>query len=1058
MKYLRALCVVFLMIPTVAFAEEPSFTNVRDLMIAHRYNEARELLVQASKALATKGEPANEAAALLLLGMADSSLGDIEASRKDLEAAAAKCVAIDDYFAASLSLMSLAQTERNAGHLDDAIAVHERSLQLIRKAAAPESGFSLDATKALGPFFGFDPSMLGPIVAMPEIAKPLFLQMLEPLLHEAYAQTLIEADSLEKAEEQLKQASPPGSLFQQLVEPLLAADYGDLRQRQWRLDEARDDYVKALSGGQPSGWVGDPAKDHLSILYKLAELELLTGRVDEALAWNDRSMKLVRGLNQPRREAGILTDRADLLRRAARYEEANKLYEDVLKLPATIEDPSLQASIHAELGQLHYFQGSYGTAAKHLEKAIGLYQELNEPYLETPLWIFLAEVDLQTDMQDGADLAIENARQLAKKSGFVLAKKMVDMLASTKKLMAGEGTLDETERTIKAFLDTPDARDMGPALSLVEESLSLIPGHQPQNPPPTGGTHTQNPAVLALTPTVLRPLELTFKGVAQFKEGDLKAARASWQQALNGDPKSDLRAGILGLIGVSYWNEGRRDEGIDSFKKAASTIELTVGDVKVEEMLAGYLGGERRAYYDILIDMLAHEGHYEEAFAQAERARARAFLQMVGNHRFNAERGADPRLVREAEILRTDIASRERRVNQAHGEEATRLREDLERERQHYQTVLARVKLSNPEYESLTNIEPLKLEDVRAQLPPDTTLISYFVSPRLVHAWVIDRDETHYTLLPIDQDAMRRIVCWASSFGPPNPRGVQLLGSCNDAATAEDAFDRLFRPLLPGIHHQKLIIVPHGVLHYVPFAALHDRESGHDLIDDFTPTYAPSASVLRFLRQKESPVDGGVLVFGDPDTSLPKLPGARAEATAVARLFGATPHLGADAQAALLDDAHGKCDLIHIAAHGIYDPVNPLFSRIALADAPGRDGSLTVDQILSSLDLTGVNLVVLSACQSGIGTRSGGDEVVGLTRALLYAGTPGVISTLWNVNDAASAGLMEAFYRRLVAGASAADALRQAQLEVKAGKYKDPKYWAAYVLTGDPQGRWTIPP
>ena len=79
--------------------------------------------------------------------------------------------------------------------------------------------------------------------------------------------------------------------------------------------------------------------------------------------------------------------------------------------------------------------------------------------------------------------------------------------------------------------------------------------------------------------------------------------------------------------------------------------------------------------------------------------------------------------------------------------------------------------------------------------------------------------------------------------------------------------------------------------------------------------------------------------------------------------------------------------------------------------------------------------------------------MVGLTRALLYAGTPGVISTLWNIDDAASAELMEEFYRGLAGGTSVADALRQAQLAAKL-RYPDPAYWAAFTLNGDPQGRW----
>jgi len=561
-------------------------------------------------------------------------------------------------------------------------------------------------------------------------------------------------------------------------------------------------------------------------------------------------------------------------------------------------------------------------------------------------------------------------------------------------------------------------------------------------------THGQpgDTALLIRIP-LLQAMPLFWKGKTMLDRGDGDGARATWKQALDTNPNADIRAALLAMVGASYWKDGKTDEGIRYVTQAASVLEVGVADVKVEEMLTAYFGGFRQSYFDILITMLVQQDHWKEAFAQTERARARAFLQLVGNHRFNTERGADQRLLREAEILRNEIDARERQPGKSTAA-------DLARARERYTTLLTRVKASNPEYASLTSVEPLRLDDVQNDLAPDTTLISYFVSSKTVHAWVIDRNDAHYVKLTLDREALRRIVCWAQSFGAPVSRGAHLNGECDDAATADEAFDFLLKPLRERITHPKLIIVPHGVLHYVPFAALHNHASERYLIDDYTITYAPSASALRFLRAKESPINGGSLVLGDPTTSsLPRLPGAAQEATAVAHILGTTPHLGADAREALLYGLHGKIDIVHVAAHGLYDPASPLFSRIVLAPGGDQDGNLTVQDILSNVDLTGVNLVVLSACETAVGARSGGDEVVGLTRALLYAGTPGVISTLWNISDAASAGLMEEFYRRLTGGASVAEALRQAQLAVKE-RYADPKYWAAFTLTGDPQGRW----
>jgi len=140
--------------------------------------------------------------------------------------------------------------------------------------------------------------------------------------------------------------------------------------------------------------------------------------------------------------------------------------------------------------------------------------------------------------------------------------------------------------------------------------------------------------------------------------------------------------------------------------------------------------------------------------------------------------------------------------------------------------------------------------------------------------------------------------------------------------------------------------------------------------------------------------------------------------------------------------------MLHLAAHGEYNTLNPLFSFIQLVGDNQHDGSLQVHEIYD-LDLrSATNLVVLSACQTKIGKLSPGDEVVGMNRAFLYAGTPTVMASLWNVDDAATGLLMKQFYSHLQAGMGKAEALQQAQMAVRK-KYLHPYYWAAFSLTGD---------
>jgi CHAT domain-containing protein len=261
-------------------------------------------------------------------------------------------------------------------------------------------------------------------------------------------------------------------------------------------------------------------------------------------------------------------------------------------------------------------------------------------------------------------------------------------------------------------------------------------------------------------------------------------------------------------------------------------------------------------------------------------------------------------------------------------------------------------------------------------------------------------------------------------------------------------------PLMPFARHRRLVLIPHDALHQLPFAALRNPRTGRYLIEDYTLTIAPSASALGVLRRQVNPWAGRALIVGDPGSlpgELGPLLGARREAEAVAEILGTEPLLGEEATETRVRAQGNGVDLLHLAAHGVYEPRQPLFSYIALAPDEQHDGRLEMHEIFEQVDLSGVNLVVLSACRTALGERTGGDEIVGLVRAFLHAGSPAVLATLWNIDDDASSILMAGFYRRLLAGKPAAEALRQAQLEtLHREETASPYYWAGFSLVGDP--------
>jgi CHAT domain-containing protein len=237
------------------------------------------------------------------------------------------------------------------------------------------------------------------------------------------------------------------------------------------------------------------------------------------------------------------------------------------------------------------------------------------------------------------------------------------------------------------------------------------------------------------------------------------------------------------------------------------------------------------------------------------------------------------------------------------------------------------------------------------------------------------------------------------------------------------------------------------------------------LVDDYTLTILPSASALPFIQKnaQQTAYSGqpSVLILSNPVTadydtiasmtttrdSLGSLPFAEKEAKAIAALFGVEPLIGGAATESAVREKVNEANILHLAAHGKFNHLAPLNSLIALAPDEANDGWLTVGEAYR-LNLKNTNLVVLSACETNLGDLSVGDELVGLTRALIYAGTPSVVASLWAVEDEATWLLMERFYTHLKDGLSKAEALRLAQIEVRA-EYPNPYYWAGFVLGGD---------
>ncbi len=345
----------------------------------------------------------------------------------------------------------------------------------------------------------------------------------------------------------------------------------------------------------------------------------------------------------------------------------------------------------------------------------------------------------------------------------------------------------------------------------------------------------------------------------------------------------------------------------------------------------------------------------------------------------------------------------------------------------------------SPDLSGKVEANTITLAEVQVALPPGTLLLEYFTTG-LVEAQegrAADQKAERHRFPPARTllFAITRDELQVHDTGlSPNDLRPRQLDSVVERHFLQPQirralYDRLIAPvesLLQG--QRRLYLVPHGPLHYIPFQALLAPD-GQTLLRDQGPqlVYAPSATLLfRYGRVAPGRASAPCLALGYNDQAATRLRFAEEEARSVARLTGGQALTGPSPKKTALYHRAGDQQLLHFSCHGEFDPESPLTSALHLAP----DETLTALDVLEHLRLC-CDLVTLSACESSLSRVRRGDELVGLTRAFMYAGAPALVSTLWRVDERSTRILMERFYREVQNGAGFAAALKRAQLYLK---------------------------
>jgi CHAT domain-containing protein/tetratricopeptide (TPR) repeat protein len=569
-----------------------------------------------------------------------------------------------------------------------------------------------------------------------------------------------------------------------------------------------------------------------------------------------------------------------------------------------------------------------------------------------------------------------------------------------------------------------------------------------------------------------RPLAQTyfFLGQVQRRMNMKEEAAKSYELSIKiarsiGRPETLWRA--YSQLGRLADQQGDSHKAFQCYADAISLIEEMRGELGDPGLKALFMENKFQVY-EWMIGLLHRLKHDEDAFNYLERAKARNMLDMLGDKSFSSrnvemeELLARERSVREQlqELMRASgraslqESEKGEESEAGSGEPDTEERQEIALLQAEQKSMLDRIEQLNSDLASLLKVNPLTAKEVQSLLDEDTVLLAYYTGSEWAGVFVVTKGKILGVNLGIGR---RQLAAKVKEFRKETDEGVtvKLFTSKDYEKPLTELYEILIKPVeteLVGKKH--VVVVPHGMLHYLPFQALRNPE-GKYLIESYTLSYLPSASVLKYAREKNRGNHADLFAVANPATELSPLPAAEEEAREVSALFRKKEVLlGRAATKTKFKSDGPEYDLLLISTHGEMIEADPLKSNLRFTPTQQDDGKLTVSEIFD-IEVK-ANLVTLSACETGLarGTKGDfpqGDDLVGLSRAFIYAGAPSVVASLWKVSDDSTVAMMRSFYGNLQTMPKA-EALQKAQLALaksNAMTSSNPYFWAPFILVGD---------
>lgn len=745
------------------------------------------------------------------------------------------------------------------------------------------------------------------------------------------------------------------------------------------------------------------------------DIYLRTGENSKALDMYEKALPFFKKAKRPACEGEICVRKGDIYLKVGGNLRALEMYERSLFFYKKAENPIGQAQAYTRKGNVYLITGDTSKASEVYAKALPIYKRANQPLSQGNIYLKKGYIYLKTGENSKAMEMYDKSLPFFERARDILGQAH---------LFSGKGEI---------FLKLGDN---------------------------------------------LKSLEMYNKALLFFeKAGDVEMESLTFHE----------KAKVL-------VNMGKKCEALHLFQKGIDRLEKVRSQTSSSEMKKLFMSKVYKKYEEAVMFMLQNK-YLDKGLKYAEAMRSRVFLDRMAEGLVRLDKGLAPdqKEIRDNLVAKLSLLSKEMNTAAGKGDEK-KLQEFKKQYRiaeREFEELLVKIRLNNPFYAAVQYPQPVTVKELQENvLEKDDLLLRYFISQENVYVFLVSKmDFKVFPLAVKEKDIQKATQEYLFAIEEKNAWGVKNYG--------RQLYRKLFKPLVTAIKESKdIIIIPDGDLAKIPFESLviDDANSSKTvyLLEKYRLKYIQSASILSILRKhyqrKES--TKRFIGFGDPvydfenfkqgnteiGTPSPltqdaisgmhrgryereggiftRLESSGEEINTIARLFKAHSQNSIVNLRENASETNAKLpginqfDYIHFACHAI---LGDGFQSLVLSQLPENtdDGFLTLNEIMNC-DYN-AKLVVLSACRTGKGKMERGEGVTGLTRAVMYAGTPAVVASLWDVDDVATKDLMVRFYKYMLEEElDKEDALRTAKLDlIKSKKYSSPFFWSAFVMYGE---------